>query len=109
MRNANVALVGKFNGKRLLERSRCRCENKIKIDLKEKASDGVNWNVLDQDRIYWGEGGGSCEDDKEVSVPLQPETFCNKLCYYHLLKKSLLHAVSTLIFMTVLPSACNIT
>jgi hypothetical protein len=33
-------LVGKFEGKRPLERARCRCEDGIKVDLRE-----IGWGV----------------------------------------------------------------
>jgi hypothetical protein len=45
-RNANRILVGKPEGKRLLERPRRRWENDIKVDLAEIGWGGMNWIPL---------------------------------------------------------------
>jgi hypothetical protein len=42
--------VVKPEGKRLLGRPRCRWVDNIKIDLREKEWDGMNWIELAQDR-----------------------------------------------------------
>jgi hypothetical protein len=44
-------LVGRPEGKRPLERPRCRWEDNIKMDLREVGIDGANWIQLAQDRI----------------------------------------------------------
>jgi hypothetical protein len=49
MRNAHESLVGKPEGKRPLGRPRRRWEDKIKMDLREIVSEGVDWVHLAQD------------------------------------------------------------
>jgi hypothetical protein len=44
-------LVGRPEGKRPLGRPRRRCEDKIKMDLREIGIDGANWIRLAQDRV----------------------------------------------------------
>jgi hypothetical protein len=46
-------LVGRPEGKRPLERPRCRWEDNIKMDLREIGIDGANWIQLAQDRVQW--------------------------------------------------------
>jgi len=46
-------LVGKPEGKRLLERSRCRWQDNIKMDLQKLGSGGTDWIELAQDRDRW--------------------------------------------------------
>jgi RNase P/RNase MRP subunit p29 len=46
-------LVGRAEGKRLLERPRGRWEDNIKLDLREMEIDGANWIQLPQDRVKW--------------------------------------------------------
>jgi hypothetical protein len=46
-------LLGRFEGKRPLERPRCRWEDNIKLDLREIGIDVANWIWLAQDRIQW--------------------------------------------------------
>jgi hypothetical protein len=46
-------LVGRSEGKRPLGRPRRRCEDNIKMDLREIGIDGVNWIRLAQDRVQW--------------------------------------------------------
>jgi hypothetical protein len=46
-------LVGKPEGKRRLERPRCRWENGIKMDLKDMGWGGVELIHLAQDRDRW--------------------------------------------------------
>jgi hypothetical protein len=46
-------LVGRFEGKRPLGRSRHGWEDNIKLDLKEIWIDGANWIQLAQDRFQW--------------------------------------------------------
>jgi hypothetical protein len=45
--------VGKPESKRSLGRPRRRWENNIKLDLRERGIDGVNWIQLPQDRVQW--------------------------------------------------------
>jgi hypothetical protein len=53
-RNAYRILVGNPEGKRPLERPRCRWVENIKIDLREIGWDGGDWIDLAQDRDQWG-------------------------------------------------------
>jgi hypothetical protein len=46
-------LVGRAEGKRLLGRPRRRCEDNIKMDLRERGIDGANWIRLARDRDRW--------------------------------------------------------
>ena len=46
-------LVGKPEGKRPLERPRCRWEDNIKMDLQEVGCGGMDWIELAQDRDRW--------------------------------------------------------
>jgi hypothetical protein len=46
-------LVGRPEGKRPLETPRRRCEDNIKMDLREIGLDGANWIQLAQDRVQW--------------------------------------------------------
>jgi hypothetical protein len=46
-------LVGRPEGKRPLERPRRRCEDNIKMDLREIGINGANWIQLAQDRVQW--------------------------------------------------------
>jgi hypothetical protein len=48
-----MILVGKPEGKRPLGRSRHRWDDKLKLDLREKGIDVVNWIWLAQDRVQW--------------------------------------------------------
>jgi hypothetical protein len=46
-------LVGKPEGKRRLGRPTPRCEDNIKLDLRETGIDGANWIRLAQYRAQW--------------------------------------------------------
>jgi hypothetical protein len=50
IRNVYKMSVGKPEGYRLLERSRCRSEDNIKIELREIVCEGVEWIHLAQGR-----------------------------------------------------------
>jgi hypothetical protein len=52
-RGAYRVLVGRPQGKRPLGRSRRRCEDNIKMDLREIGIDEAKWIRLAQDRIQW--------------------------------------------------------
>jgi hypothetical protein len=52
-RGAYSALVGKPEGRRLLERPRRGWEDNIKMDLREVGLGGVDWIDLAQDRDRW--------------------------------------------------------
>jgi hypothetical protein len=52
-RNISRVLVVKPEGKRPLERRRCRWEDGIKMDLREIGWWGVQWIHLAQDRDRW--------------------------------------------------------
>jgi transposase len=52
-KNAYRTLVGKPEGKRPLGRPRRRWVNKIKMGLREKGFDGIDWIYLAQDRNKW--------------------------------------------------------
>jgi hypothetical protein len=47
------ALVGKPEGKKPLRRPRRRCEDEIRMDLREIGLGGVDWIRLAQDRDRW--------------------------------------------------------
>jgi hypothetical protein len=53
MRNVFNIFVGKPEGKRPLGRSRRRWENNIKMDLRERGWEVVDWIYLAQDRDQW--------------------------------------------------------
>jgi hypothetical protein len=46
-------LVGRPEGKRPLGRRRHRREDNIRMDLRKKGIDGLNWIQLAQDRVQW--------------------------------------------------------
>jgi hypothetical protein len=46
-------LVGRPEDKRSLGRLRHRWEDNIKMDLRKKGIDGVNWIQMAQDRVQW--------------------------------------------------------
>jgi hypothetical protein len=52
-RNVCRVLVGKPEGKRPLERPRCRWEDGIRMDLREIGWGGVEWNYLAPDGDWW--------------------------------------------------------
>jgi hypothetical protein len=52
-RNLYRVLMGKPEGKRPLERPRCRWEDGIYMDLRETGWGSVDWIQLAQDRDRW--------------------------------------------------------
>jgi hypothetical protein len=52
-RKVYKVLVGKPEGKRPLERPRCRWEDGIRMDLREIGLRCVDWSRLSQDRDRW--------------------------------------------------------
>jgi hypothetical protein len=52
-KNAYRILVGKPEGKRPLGRPRRRCEDNIKMDLRELGWGGMDWIELARDRDHW--------------------------------------------------------
>jgi hypothetical protein len=46
-------LVVMPEGMRSLGRPRYRCEDNIKMDLRERGIDGANWIQMAQDRVQW--------------------------------------------------------
>jgi hypothetical protein len=50
-RGVHRVLVGKPEGKKPLGRPRRRCEDNIKLDLREIRIDGANWIHLAQDKV----------------------------------------------------------
>jgi hypothetical protein len=52
-RNACSILVGKPEGKRPVERQRRSSVDNIKMDLRERGWDGMDWTDLAQDRDQW--------------------------------------------------------
>jgi hypothetical protein len=52
-RIAYKVLVGKPEGKKPLGKRRRRCQDNIKMDLKERELRGVNWTHQDQNRNQW--------------------------------------------------------
>jgi hypothetical protein len=53
VRGAHNILVGRPEGRRPLERPRCRWEDNIKMDLGETGFGDVDWIHLVQDRDRW--------------------------------------------------------
>jgi len=53
MRNAYKILVTKPEGKRPIGRSRRKCENNIRMHLREIQEESANWIRLAQDRGQW--------------------------------------------------------
>jgi hypothetical protein len=51
--NVYRVLARKPEGKGALERSKCRWEDRIKLDLRETGWEGVEWSHLAQDRDRW--------------------------------------------------------
>jgi hypothetical protein len=52
-RKVYKVLVGKSEGKRPLGRPRRRCENGLRMDLRESGLGGVDWIRLAQERDRW--------------------------------------------------------
>jgi hypothetical protein len=52
-RDVYKVLVGKPEGKRPLEKPRCRWDDNIKMDLQEVGCRVMDWIVLAQDRESW--------------------------------------------------------
>ena len=52
-RGVHKVLVGKPEGKRSLERPRCRCEDNIKMDLKEVRRGCGDWMEFAQNTDRW--------------------------------------------------------
>jgi hypothetical protein len=52
-RNVYRVLMGKLEGKRPLERPRCRWKDGIKMDLRKIGWGGMKWIHLAQDRERW--------------------------------------------------------
>jgi hypothetical protein len=52
-RNAYRILVGKPEGKRPLGRPRCRWEDNIRMNLRDRGWGGMEWVDLAQDRDQW--------------------------------------------------------
>jgi len=50
-RGIYVVLIGRSECKRPLGRPRRRCEDKVKVDLREIGIDGANWVQLARDRV----------------------------------------------------------
>jgi hypothetical protein len=53
MRIVYKILIGKHERKRPLRRSRRRCDDNIRMDLREIGWEGVDWIHLAQDRDQW--------------------------------------------------------
>jgi hypothetical protein len=53
MRNECKILVGKHEGKRPLGRPRCRWEDNIRMDLRERVWASVDWVYVAEDRDQW--------------------------------------------------------
>ena len=66
-RGANRVLVGKPEGRRLLERPRRRWENNIKIDLREVGPE----HGLDRSGLGYGQVAGSCECGNKHSYSIK--------------------------------------
>jgi hypothetical protein len=81
-RNAYSILVEKPEGKRPLARPRHRCDDKIKMDLKQTGWEGVDWINLAQVR---SKQQAVVNTIMNVWVPLN-EGFLDELRTYQLLK-----------------------
>jgi hypothetical protein len=81
-RNPYRILVGKIEGKRPLGRPRPRWVDNIKIDLREKGWDGMDWIDLAQDRDQC-----SCEHGDEPLGSLKSWKVLEWLHNLQLLKK----------------------
>jgi hypothetical protein len=53
MRNVYSIFIGKPDRKRPLGRPRCRCENNIRIVVREIEWEGLDWMHLDQGTDHW--------------------------------------------------------
>jgi hypothetical protein len=53
MRNVYKILIGKPEGERPRERPRRRCEDNVRVDLREIGWKGVDWIRMDRDRDQW--------------------------------------------------------
>jgi hypothetical protein len=74
-RGAYRALVGKPEGRRLLERPRHRWEDNIKMNLREEGWGGMDWINLAQDRDKWR---ALVKAVMKVQVPQNMDNFCNR-------------------------------
>ena len=61
-RGVHRVLVGKPEGKRPLERQRCRWEDNIKMDLQEVGGSRGGWMELAQNRERWRALVGTVRD-----------------------------------------------
>ena len=52
-RNTYKVLMGKPESKRPLGRPRRRWDNNIKMDLRERGCDPIDWTTLAEDRDQW--------------------------------------------------------
>jgi hypothetical protein len=51
--NVYTSFIRTPEGKRALEKCRCRWEDNIKKDHKEMGMEGMDWRHLAEDRIWW--------------------------------------------------------
>jgi hypothetical protein len=80
-RNAYKTLVGEPEGKRPLERPRCKWVNNVKMGLKKKEWTGVIC-------LRIGTSGGSCEDGNEPSGSIKCWEILEYLLNLRLLTKA---------------------
>jgi hypothetical protein len=82
-RNVYRTLVGTQEGKKLLEKPRCRWLENIKMDLREIEWGGVDWTDLVQDRYQWR---ALCQHGNEPSVSIKYSKVLEYLHNWRLLK-----------------------
>jgi hypothetical protein len=69
----NVGFRWENQKERSLRRPRCRCEDIIKMYLREIGQGGMDWTYLAQDRDQWR---------ALISENYKKDYFCQNLCMY---------------------------
>jgi len=83
-RGLDRVLVGKHEGKRPLGRPRNRWKDNIKMDFQEVGCEGIDWNVVAQNRDRWWELVNAVMN---LRVPYNFGEFLHYLKTSYLLKK----------------------
>jgi hypothetical protein len=90
MRNACDILVGKYEVKRALGKSRCRWEDNIGMDFTEIGWEGVDWIQLAQNRGQWR---AVVNTVMKLQVPCKVGNFLTSCVTISFSRKTLLHGV----------------
>ena len=90
-RGVHRVLIGKPEGKRTLERPRCRWEDNIKMDLQEVGRSCGDWMELAQDRDRWQAFVGTL---RNFRVPKMPGISWLTAEPVRFSRRNLLHGVS---------------